>query len=77
MIEMKVVEGRLTDGSTVYNAHIRQTFDFEPDGSRCDGNSEEQVIIIPANTAGYANRIVDDLVRFVNLFTVEVAERTD
>ena len=77
MVEVKVVKGRLGDGTTVYNVHIRQLFDVEPDASRVDGSTEEQTVILPATSEDNADGIAGDLVRAVNDRTFELAEYVD
>ena len=77
MIEARMVEKVLTDGSKVYDIHIRQMFDVTKDGRRCDGGDEETLLILPANTAADADRFVAEFVAMVNRHTGDVAERTD
>ena len=67
MVEAKMVEERLSDGSRAWNVVITQR----------DELANEQVIILPANTAGQADHIVVEFVALVNRHTAEQAKRTD
>ena len=67
MIEARMVQEQLSDGSRAWNVVITQR----------DELAHEQVIILPANTAGQADRIVADFVALVNRHTAEQAKRTD
>ena len=67
MVEARMVEERLSDGSKAYNVVITQL----------DELANAQTIILPANTAGQADRIVATFVELVNRHTAEQAKRTD
>ena len=74
MIEARVIEKVLTDGSKAYDVEIRQ-IDILKSVAATGGDM--QVITLPANTAGQADLIVKTVVELVNRHTQEQAKRTD
>ena len=82
MIEVQMTGQRLSDGSTVYNVVVRQRVCRELAACRWgdDAGAREhdaETLVLPANSAGDADRLAAALVDLVNRHTAEQAKRTD
>ena len=73
MIEARVIEKMLTDGSKAYDVEIRQMLECAPGLTPLVAAT----ITLPANSAGEADALVARFVDAVNHFTQEQAKRTD
>ncbi len=82
MIEAKMTEQRLSDGSKVYNVVLRQRFCRELTTCLWGDDAEtrefdDTTLVLPANSAGDADHFVAEFVAMVKRHTAEEAKRTD
>ena len=71
MIEVKMVEERMSDGSKVYGVEIRQAINGIHAGLPTD------IVAIAAISAGHADAMANAIVAAIKVNAVETAKRTD
>jgi len=71
MIEVKMIEERMSDGSKVYGVEIRQAINGIHAGLPTD------IIAIQAISAGHADAMANAIVAAIKVNAVETAKRTD